>query len=738
VFPTPVFAGVVPSPTEVLGAPIGDHELSAAEIYRYLDAVDGASERVRTGSYGTTAMGNDLRYAIVGPAPAITDEALEGNAAAIRAIQNPSTPDVEVRALASTTRAFLFIQANVHGNEESGADAALQLLWHLADRTDCAARRVRRNAIVVILPMQNPDGRELDYRRNANGFDLNRDGLAMTQPEISGRWDLYRRFPPQLVVDAHEFGYTRSFFPPNDDPIYHEASRQVVRWINGPIARSLEALFEDRGWGYFHAFGYDFFAPIYGDTSPAFAFQAPALTLETNEDAPIDVRVRKNFDQYWVLLRTMVDRRTGILRSQHEAYREAVREGRRGLLERNRVAWPQHRLYQQVPDVHVRSYFLIPEGSSRWALRHVLYLLRRADVEVRRLTRPLHLRAFHRYGTSRVGPETIPRGAYWIPMAQRQKHWVQTVLNADTYTPVRQTYDITGWSLPLLGDLQGGWSGERVSPPSTTVGEVPDPSWPLPAPGTSIALLQAGSGVYAWEGAHQLEWLMQDLWNAPAPDVLSPSDIARGALDGYETLIMASGGSAAAERLLGEAGIRALRRWVREGGHFIGYKYGGTTLAPRIGLSSARVIQSPTGIEEGALPQIKLRRGPLRAGVGGHAWAMFAGDDVLIAPATAAAARYPAGARFASSGLALAPDGLPGSAAIVDEAYGRGRVTIFGFDANFRGETWGTQRILWNAIYGPRPPNLPEPSAAQLRHARAAARATARLELVSDTPSGPR
>jgi hypothetical protein len=231
---------------------------------------------------------------------------------------------------------------------------------------------------------------------------------------------------------------------------------------------------------------------------------------------------------------------------------------------------------------------------------------------------------------------------------------------------------------------------------------------------------------------------MEDLWGVDPPDTLSPSDVAAGALRGYDTLIMASGGSEAALRRLGERGVRELRRWVREGGHFIGYRYGGTTLAPRIGLSSARIIQSPTGVEEGALVRIRLRPGPLRAGVGRDAWVMFDDDDVVIAPPRAVAARYPAGRAFRSSGLILAPDGLPGSAAIVDERFGRGRVTIFGFDANFRGHLWGTQRILWNAIYGPAPSGLPAASAAQLRRARAAARAAVTSRGSAIRPSVPR
>ena len=57
-----------------------------------------------------------------------------------------------------------------------------------------------------------------------------------------------------------------------------------------------------------------------------------------------------------------------------------------------------------------------------------------------------------------------PAGTYWIPMAQRQKHWVQAMLNESTYTPVGYAYDIVGWSNPLLFNVAGGSSGAVLAP----------------------------------------------------------------------------------------------------------------------------------------------------------------------------------------------------------------------------------------------------------------------------------
>ena len=157
---------------------------------------------------------------------------------------------------------ILWIAANIHGGEESGADASLQLLYELADRDDCGVTDILERALIVIVPTQNPDGREIDFRRNAFAFDLNQDHLARTQPETDGKLELMRQYPPAVLTDHHEFGYYRSFFPPNDDPVYHETPEQTVRQINDLFGPAFAREFRSRDWQFFNeGYGYDLFAP---------------------------------------------------------------------------------------------------------------------------------------------------------------------------------------------------------------------------------------------------------------------------------------------------------------------------------------------------------------------------------------------------------------------------------------------------------------------------------------------
>src|SRR4051794_40322807 len=124
---TPHFAHQVPSPDAVLGFRVGvDRELTTAETYRYLDALDLASPRVVTGRYGTTAEGRALRWAIVGDAEAVTPAALRQARTLIARLQDPATPASEIPALAQQAKVFLYVGANVHGTEPSGTESAVR------------------------------------------------------------------------------------------------------------------------------------------------------------------------------------------------------------------------------------------------------------------------------------------------------------------------------------------------------------------------------------------------------------------------------------------------------------------------------------------------------------------------------------------------------------------------------------------------------------------------------------
>ena len=128
------------------------------------------------------------------------------------------------------------------------------------------------------MPVQNPDGRDADTRRNAYGIDANRDWFARTQPESDAKLELLRQYPPVLDLDVHEMGAYTYFFPPNSDPIYHEIADISNDWINELYGPAMAAEFDRQKIRYFNYEPYDFFGVFYGDTVPTVAFHGAGMT----------------------------------------------------------------------------------------------------------------------------------------------------------------------------------------------------------------------------------------------------------------------------------------------------------------------------------------------------------------------------------------------------------------------------------------------------------------------------
>ncbi len=714
---SPTYAGSVPTARSVLGFDLGNRDVTVAESDRYLRAVDDASARVATATLGTSNQGRALRYALVG-----TPAQVSAARAAATALRDPATSAAQAAQVAASAPAILWVAGNVHGGEESGTDASLKVLYELADRTDCAARTITDNAVVAILPTQNPDGREADTRRNAYGFDLNRDWFARTQAETDGKLDALRTYPPVLFIDAHEMGSKTYFFPPNADPIYHEITDESVDWINNLYGASMQDEFDRQGIPYFNYDFYDMFYMGYGDTVPTTGFLGAGMTFEKDSYAPTKRRVYEQYVAIWTSLSAAGAHKAQVLEGWATAHRTAYQQGVAGTLEPNEVVQPDNTVQSEVPDIRVRHYFLRADDPAK--SREVQALVRRLqqmDVKVRVLTAPLTVPDYTPYGRS-ARSETLPAGTYWVPMAQAQKHWVQAMLHEDTYTPFPYFYDVTAWSQPLLFNVAGGRSGVALSPVSAAVSPLAAPAAePLPVDRPSVALWQMDGGTTAVESSGWLRWLLEKKWGLAYRE-LSTKAIKAGGLGGVDVLVVPDGSASTGAKDLGGAGGRVVADWVAAGGRYVGLS-GGAALAGQLGLTTA-TLSSPTSEIPGSLVRARVAAGSaLGQGVGAEVWSFVEYDPVLRAsdPATVAVSYPMAEPDFFVSGFAEGEDELKDTAAVTDEGYRDGRVVLFASDPNFRAFTDGTQKVLRNALVGADPAHLASGSPG----ARAAATAAA-------------
>ena len=160
---------------------------------------------------------------------------------------------------------------------------------------------------------------------------------------------------------------------------------------------------------------------------------------------------------------------------------------------------------------------------------------------------------------------------------------------------------------------------------------------------------------------------------------------------------------------LGDEGAAALREFVRAGGTLVCLEDSATYAIEALALPVRNVVAGlktsefygPGSIVGATIEETS--RGPLTAGMPAEFSAYFdrslAFDLSASGPSDApkVTARY-AARDVLQSGWLLGPEKIQGKAAVLDLPMGKGRVVLFGFPPQHRGQTAGTFRLLMNAL----------------------------------------
>jgi hypothetical protein len=102
----------------------------------------------------------------------------------------------------SRSKARVMIFAQQHGNEQSGKEGALLLAQELLKSEN---QYLFNKIDLLLIPQINPDGSEKNERRNANGADLNRNHLILTEPETRAIHKVFDRYLFEVTMDVHEY-----------------------------------------------------------------------------------------------------------------------------------------------------------------------------------------------------------------------------------------------------------------------------------------------------------------------------------------------------------------------------------------------------------------------------------------------------------------------------------------------------------------------------------------------------
>ena len=135
----------------------------------------------------------------------------------------------------------VLIYAQQHGNEPSGKEAAIALTRDIAtgEFTDFLSA-----VDFYLIPQINPDGSEMEQRRNASENDLNRDHIALFTPEVLALHTFFNQLQPDVTLDVHEYGFASSSWV--DAGFHKNFGQQIGAISNANMSLELRTYAWDR------------------------------------------------------------------------------------------------------------------------------------------------------------------------------------------------------------------------------------------------------------------------------------------------------------------------------------------------------------------------------------------------------------------------------------------------------------------------------------------------------------
>ncbi|MEV7143760.1 M14 family zinc carboxypeptidase [Streptomyces tauricus] len=387
-------------------------------------------------------------------------------------IENAPVAAAKDPAVKRDYKAPVFFNNNIHGNEWEGTDASLKLIEKLATARDGSTTDLLAHHRVYFNITANPDGRIAGTRANASGFDLNRDFVTASQPEVRAMRQIAIDKQPALMVDLH--GYVNgTLIEPTTPP--HGENYEYDLFLKNTYANALGMEAAVNGLGYTpekdgvepaqipfrdQEEGWDDWPPIFTPQYMPFHGTVAAHTVEfpmaVNNDeydelpvAELRRRSAINVAIAGAAMRASLDyartHRSSLVADQIEVFRRSVTGAAQVPVSPETVPGVPGIGPEDVYTTDFPRAYVIPAGadaqrSAPAAARLVDHLLAN-DVRVGRATADF-----------RLGGRAYAKGSYVVDLRQPKRGMANVMLadGRDISDKVSVMYDISGWSLGRL------------------------------------------------------------------------------------------------------------------------------------------------------------------------------------------------------------------------------------------------------------------------------------------------
>ena len=745
----------IPSPASILGfEPGADKKLPTwKQVTDYFTALDKASPRVTVRTLGKTVQGRPFLVAFISDPTTLQN--LEPFRRIQRKLMDPTLRTAAEREqLLADGKNVILITSSIHSTEVGGFLTPLVLADRLARGSSPEVLQILRNTIVMLVPSQNPDGVDIVgnwYRSTLGteaegsqppelyhyytGHDNNRDWYAFTQPETRYTVDsLYTPWNPQIVNDIHQQGSntSRIFIPPYMDPLEPNIDPVLTAGTNAlGMAMSWRMVAEGKV-GVATNASYDQWSPARQYSLNHRGVRILTETASARLASPINIPfqalgsgrgydarvVSWNHPAVWKGGNWGIGDIVEYQTSASWAMLAAAARDRRLWLE-SYAALGERALAAGTPwtsEVSVPSAFVIPKGQrDGQAVERLLWTLQHGQVEVRETSAPVQ-----------VNGKSFAAGSYAVLVRQNFGSYAKALLERQTYPdsreypggPPKRPYDVTAHTLPLLFGVEVAAVFGAAPAVGAPLAVVAEPNYRVPGlsgnPTRRIAIYRsyAASMDEGWT-----RWVF-DSHKVPFTSVVD-RDIKAGSLSAkFDAIIIPDQAAGAITRGLpsaypdsvrgglGEEGTRALVQFVEQGGTLLTFNDASLFAIEALKLPVKNVLEGARVTEfyaPGSIMAADMNRASaLTRGVTATVLGIWFEDSPafeITDPARATAVlTYPATGNPLLSGWLLGGQRLNGKAAMVEATVGKGKVVLYGFRPQYRGQTNATLPLIWDAI----------------------------------------
>ena len=352
----------IPKPNEILGYVPGEWHVTHDKLVQYMTVLAESSDRISLENRGYTYEHRPLLLLT------ITSSEHQKNLTEIKKKHLQIVSGEVSKAELSAMPIVVNQGFSVHGNEPSGANAALVFAYYLAAAEGQAIDSMLQNIVILLDPSFNPDGlQRFAYWTNTNRsthlnpdpqdrefsevwpggrtnhywFDLNRDWLPLQLLESQARVKTFYDWRPNVLTDHHEMSSNSTFFfqpgiPSRTNPLTPQLNQDLTTKIGNYHAKALDSI----GSLYYSKESFDDFYYGKGSTFPDIngsigilfeqASSRGSGQLTDNGLLSFPFTIKNQFTTALSTLKASVELKNEILELQHQFYRNAEKSAEKG------------------------------------------------------------------------------------------------------------------------------------------------------------------------------------------------------------------------------------------------------------------------------------------------------------------------------------------------------------------------------------------------------------------------